>query len=236
MCLDKNIWVKPHREDDEDRYSIDDFVWNAPPGFASKPCLKLIYGQELEYVFCNMLDVQNASIDDVICDFIMYGKKGCSGIEAATPVYEYLQALCVNSYVCFFVRFFQQRANCLFSSENTRKCREKFKSYSLIATTSGNGGLIWEKSPHCVWRNACGSTNLKLKSKKALSGHYSATLTFFFTSVHQIRDAGLEEFLADLKLMQEAGSVDEESVKSFYKLIQSSASENYDIVRYVACL
>jgi hypothetical protein len=107
MCLDyKNICVKPHRESHDDCYSTDELVWNTPPGFASKPCLKLIYGQELEHVFCNMLDVQNASMNDVTYDFIMYGKKGCSAIEATTPVYEYLQALCVNSYICFFVQFF----------------------------------------------------------------------------------------------------------------------------------
>jgi hypothetical protein len=91
------------------------------------------------------------------------------------------------------------------------------------------------KSLYCV-EKCLSIDESEAQIRKAHLESYSATLSFIFASIIKIRDARLEEFLADLMLLREAGSTDEESIESLYKLIQSSSSGNYDIVRYVACV
>jgi hypothetical protein len=104
-------------------------------------------------------------------------------------------------------------------------------------------GMLLPVSQKCVFEVAvlCVEKCLSIDEseaqiRKAHLESYSATLSFIFASIIKIRDARLEEFLADLMLLREAGSTDEESIESLYKLIQSSSSGNYDIVRYVACV
>lgn len=48
-----------------------------------------------------MLGIEDASVVEVVLDLKERQKKGFSSIEDIIPVYEYLQSLCVNSYVTF---------------------------------------------------------------------------------------------------------------------------------------
>jgi len=105
----------------------------------------------------------------------------------------------------------------------------------LILVSGDNGSFSWKKPSDCVWSNeAFRKTTLKLKSKAALSADYNKNLVYFFTNVLEIRDAGLEEFIADLQLLRTNESTDEATVQILYKLIQSSASDNENLVRYAA--
>lgn len=113
-------------------------------------------------------------------------------------------------------------------------------SSDCIALPSPSGGLEWRKPSQCVWDDAEFVENgLELKSKVAtrrVIERHAPSASLFFTNILRLPNAGIDELLADLRLLQEVGSDDTMTIFRLYERIQtyrrsSSAAEKTRSVR-----
>ena len=90
----------------------------------------------------------------------------------------------------------------------------------------------------CVWDDSEFSQNgLQLESRTAIrrsiEEHAPASMRFF-TDVLKLRNAGLDELLADLLLMQEQNRDEPERVYRFYERIESYHRSQPRVIKYAS--
>jgi len=95
-----------------------------------------------------------------------------------------------------------------------------------IAVPSPSGSALeWRTPAECVWDDAEFTRNeLRLESKVAIRGiveHHAPEAKAFFIDVLKLPDAGIDELLADLVLMQEKKRDDPKRVHRLYERIES---------------
>ena len=98
-------------------------------------------------------------------------------------------------------------------------------SSCCIAVPSTSGKLQWKTPSECVWRDTEFSENgLQLRSKLAvqpLIDLHAPDTSPFFTNILKLPDAGIDELLGDLKMLQQESSDDVMLVFLFYERIQT---------------
>jgi hypothetical protein len=108
-----------------------------------------------------------------------------------------------------------------------------------IAVPSPSGKLQWKMPSQCVWRDTEFSENgLQLRSKLAMQPlieHHAPDTIPFFTNILKLPDAGIDELLEDLKMLQQESSDDAMLVFRLYERIQTHRRNGAasDKIRYV---
>jgi len=106
-----------------------------------------------------------------------------------------------------------------------------------IAIPTENGALEWKTPSQCVWDDAEFTQNgLNLQSKvsmKKLIEQHTPNATHFFTDLLKIPDAGIDELLEDLRLLQQALSNDSKTVFLLYERIQTHCRSSAAKVKYI---
>jgi hypothetical protein len=109
---------------------------------------------------------------------------------------------------------------------------------ACIAIPSRSGSaLSWKTPAQCVWDDAeFSQNNIQLESKIALrpivEQHMPAARTFF-TQILRLPNAGINELLADLALMQATSSHNSRRVDRIYERIESCRRTYPRKIRYV---
>ncbi|KAF2187468.1 hypothetical protein K469DRAFT_772048 [Zopfia rhizophila CBS 207.26] len=182
-----------------DFVSANNCVYHAPLGFTSKPSLSLIYGNELAELF-QILRVPDASCAEVLEHLQRLRLDTASTMSAVAAVYNYLQVHFGNS------------------------CNVNNSSY-CIAVPSPSGDLEWRKPSQCVWDDAEFVENgLELKSKVAIRRiieRDAPSASLFFTNILKLPNAGINELLEELKVLQEDGSDNTMTIFRLYERIQT---------------
>ncbi|KAF2276420.1 uncharacterized protein EI97DRAFT_458354 [Westerdykella ornata] len=176
-------------------------VWHGPKGFSSKPALQPVYGHELDRLFREILEVPNVTGAEAREYLQQLRDDKSTTMADVTEVYVFLQKHCADT----------------FSVDDQTAC---------IAVPSLSGSpLEWKTPAHCVWDDDEFSQNeLELESKTTIRRtieHHAPTAKAFFTDVLKLPNAGIDELLADLALMQKRKRDDPKRVHRLYERIES---------------
>jgi hypothetical protein len=110
------------------------------------------------------------------------------------------------------------------------------ESAICIAIPTENSSLEWKKPSQCVWDDAEFTQNgLKLQSKvamKHLIEKHTPDTTRFFTELLKIPNAGIDELLDDLKLLQQTQSNASKIVFRLYERIQTYCRSSAAKIKY----
>lgn len=109
---------------------------------------------------------------------------------------------------------------------------------ACIAVPSSSGSsLDWKTPAQCVWDDREFSANeLELESKttiRRIVEEHAPTVKGFFTDILKLRDAGIEELLADLVLMQKTEDCEPGRVYRLYERIESCRRGRAQIITQV---
>jgi hypothetical protein len=108
----------------------------------------------------------------------------------------------------------------------------------FLAVPISKSRFEWKSRAQCVWSDDEFSQNgLHLKSKIAIRDSvkkHARAAECFFTEYLGIPDAGIEEMLDDLKLMQEQRCNDTERIHCLYKRIESFSRKHSEAIKYVS--
>ncbi|KAF1960437.1 putative heterokaryon incompatibility protein [Byssothecium circinans] len=176
-------------------------VWHGPKGFSSKPALRPVYGHELDRLFREILKVPNATSTEARECLEQLRDDKSTTMADVTEVYVFLQ---------------KHHATTFRVNDQT----------ACIAVPSLSGSTLeWKTPAQCVWDDEEFSQNeLKLESKTAIRRtveQHAPTAKAFFTDVLKLPNAGINELLADLALMQKRNPDDPKRVYRLYERIQS---------------
>jgi hypothetical protein len=99
------------------------------------------------------------------------------------------------------------------------------KSACIAVPSSSGSALEWKTPAQCVWDDEEFSRNgLELESKTAIRRtveQHAPTAKAFFTDAIKLRNAGIDELLADIALMQEKKRDDPKRVYRLYERVES---------------
>jgi hypothetical protein len=117
------------------------------------------------------------------------------------------------------------------------RLRINTQSLCIALPSSSGSTLEWKTPAQCVWGDDEFSQNgLELESKSAIrrivEQHVPRTKAFF-TEVIQLPDAGIDELLGDLALMQKNKRDDSKRVYRLYERIESCRRSWPDKIKYV---
>jgi hypothetical protein len=107
-----------------------------------------------------------------------------------------------------------------------------------IAVPTASGSLEWKRPSQCVWEDHEFSQNgLKLQSKvtiKPIIEQHAPATTLFFTTILKLPNAGIDELLKDLQLLQETTSNDWKIVFLLYERIQTYCRSSTIKIKYIS--
>ncbi|RFU23945.1 hypothetical protein B7463_g12390, partial [Scytalidium lignicola] len=179
--------------------SASNCVYHAPQGFRAKPSLFAIYGDGLSNLFQNVLDIRIASSTEALAYLQQLRSNSSTTMQTVSSVYEYLQY------------YFQ-------------RCAIDPGSH-VIAIPSALGSLEWKTPSECVWDDSEFSQNeLQLRSKIAMRQiieQHAPIAILFFTTIIKLQNAGIDELLSDLELLQRDGSDDSATIFRLYERIET---------------
>ncbi|OBT52528.1 hypothetical protein VE04_07127, partial [Pseudogymnoascus sp. 24MN13] len=190
----KNVIALP----DNTFVSAGNCVYYAPRGFQAKPSLVAIYGNDLSNLFQNILYIKFASHTEALEYLYLIRSNVSTTMQAVSSVYEYLQVFCPAITI----------------DPRSR----------IIAIPSESGSLEWKMPSECVWDDSEFSQNeLQLRSKIAMEQiikQHAPAAASFFTAIIKLPNAGIDELLSDLRLLQQDGSDDSATVFRLYERIE----------------
>lgn len=205
-------------------------VWQGPKGFSSKPALYPVYGRELNRLFQDILGVPNATSAEVGKYLEQLMNDESTTMADVTEVYVYLQNHCADTCVgCSMLNGMLLIEN-RFSVDDTTAC---------IAVPSLPGSVLeWKTPAQCVWDdNEFSQNELELQSKTAIRRNveqHAPTAKAFFINVLQLQNAGIDELLADLALMQKKELDNPRRVHRLYERIASHCRSCPNTIRHVS--
>lgn len=211
---------------------LDYCVWHGPKGFSSKPVLRQIYGDGLDRLFREILKIPNATSAEAQ-EYLEHLRNNASTtMEDVTEVYVFLQDHCAIPWVeCSMLNGMLLIPN-RFSFDDKTAC---------IAMPSLSGSILEWKSPaQCVWNDDEFSQNkLKLESKIAIRSTvewYAPKAKAFFTDILKLPNAGIDELLEDLALMQKMRCDNPKRVHRLYERIESCRHRSSKTIMHVSTL
>lgn len=115
-------------------------------------------------------------------------------------------------------------------------CNIQPSSY-CIAVPSISGSLEWKMPSQCVWDDQEFSQNgLQLQSKVAMrriiEQHVPLTTTFFM-SILKLKNAGIDELLDDLRILQRNESDNSMTIFRLYERIETYRRSSLEKIKYV---
>ncbi|KUL87498.1 hypothetical protein ZTR_04598 [Talaromyces verruculosus] len=180
---------------------LDSCVWQGPKGFSSKPALHPVYGHELDRLFRKILKVPNATSAEVLEYLEQLRHDETATMTDVAEAYVFLQ----NHYADSF------------SVNDHTVC--------IAVPSLAGSALEWKTPTQCVWDDEEFSENgLELESKTAIRHtieQHAPAAKAFFVVVLKLPNAGVNELLADLALMQKEDRDDPERVHQLYERIAS---------------
>jgi hypothetical protein len=192
-------------------------VWHGPKGFSSKPVLHPVYGHELDRLFREILKVPNATSAEAQEYLEQLRDDKSTTMADVAEVYVFLQKYSANMWVE------RSMLNEMLLIENRFSVDDKI---ACIAVPSSSGSALeWKTPAQCVWDDDEFSQNeLELESKTPIRRtveQHAPTAKAFFTDVLKVPNAGIDELLADLALMQKKKRDDPKRVHRLYERIES---------------
>lgn len=109
---------------------------------------------------------------------------------------------------------------------------------AYIAIPPLNGvALEWRKPSQCVWdMDEFKQNGLELATKTSIRDtirKHASTATAFFTEILELPNAGIDELLADLALMQKGQIDDPKRIYRLYERIQSHRRKEASKIKYL---
>jgi hypothetical protein len=181
-----------------------------------------LYDKSLFWLFSSTLRIPDASIEDVIDHLKVLTDSDTADLGVAISAYEYLQ------------RTVQKEA------ADKKKCRQAFDAYAMIATPVSDGSIVWKTRPQCIWKTTdlFQSNGINLRCKTVLHNVLPQldSLEYLFQKVLQIPNAGLEEFIEELRMLQTEDSHDDSLVSRIYECIAALRNIDPKLIRSVPCM
>lgn len=206
-------------------------VWDGPEGFPSKAILCPLYGRDLERLFRGILEVRDVTSAEAQNYLEELRQDGSTTMVTVTKVYVYIQSHCIDSFVLHTLLDKLLLTQDSFRFSDGTVC---------IATPSlSRSSLEWRAPAQCVWGDEEFSRNgLSLESKFAIRPiieQRAPTAEPFFTGILNLRNAGINELLSDLALMQKKRRVGElKRVYRLYERIENDRRSYRKTIRHVS--
>ncbi|KAF2104912.1 hypothetical protein NA57DRAFT_51704 [Rhizodiscina lignyota] len=192
--------------------SASNCVYHAPHAYSSKPSLFSIYGSDLTDLFQRVLDIRSATEHEVFELLQQLRSDPSTTMLTVANVYMYLQSYGTQSTV--------HNHFCLSLS---------------IAVPSDSGSLTWKLPFQCVWGDHEFSQNgLHLRSRISLQHimeRYLSDAVSFFTGILRIPNAGIDDLLGDLRLLQQEHSDDASTIFRLYERITAHCRSSRNEIR-----
>lgn len=82
----------------------------------------------------------------------------------------------------------------------------QFEEQALILIPNDDGSFQWKKISDCIWS----TMDFRLQNKTYISSFYSKNphLSHFFQNILEVKDAGLGDYLEELKSLQKHNAFD----------------------------
>lgn len=107
--------------------------------------------------------------------------------------------------------------------------RDNFEENNFVYTKEANGANCWRKPSECVW-----AAPDFFRSKVAISHSHMMTeplaITFLRTNLN-INDAGLMDFVEDVRLLKRRGTCDRDEIENLYRHIEFNVDRHQNNLR-----
>ncbi|PVH94635.1 putative heterokaryon incompatibility protein [Periconia macrospinosa] len=195
--------------------ALEDCVWHGPRSYAHKPALYPIYRHELQRLFQDILNIPNMASEDSREYLLELGRNRSSTMADVIEIYVHIKAHCADTF--------------------TIGNRVPY----IAVPSEANSALEWKTRAECVWDDVEFSQNgLKMESKCAIRHiieQNAPAARGFFTQLLKLPDAGVDELLDDLALMQEQNRDEPSRVYMLYERIESYRRRYPKKIKCVSC-